>query len=70
MTKTDTEITYKGIAVSEGVIIGKIFKLDSGHKPVIKLKVDKALISDEIAKFENLCVTKRCNNSAKGSKCK
>lgn len=40
------------------------------HKISIKYGFDNKISPEEIAKIENLCITKRCNNSSKGSKCK
>lgn len=40
------------------------------HKISIKYGFDNKISPEEIAKIENLCITKRSNNSSKGSRCK
>ena len=54
-----SEITYTGIPVSEGVISGVIFKLDSGPKPIVKYDIDRSKTAEEISRFENAIIQTR-----------
>lgn len=54
-----TEITYTGIPVSEGVSIGKIFKLDSGPKPIVEYEIEESQVADEVSRFENAIIETR-----------
>lgn len=54
-----TEITYTGIPVSEGVSIGKIFKLDSGPKPIVEYDIEESQIAEEVSRFENAIIETR-----------
>jgi phosphotransferase system enzyme I (PtsI) len=54
-----SEVQYTGIPVSEGVIIGKIFKLNSGPKSIQRYPVSKSEIPEEISRFENAILETR-----------
>ena len=53
------EKEYKGIAVSPGVVIGKVFLFDSEEDVILKHKINKAEIPGEIARFEEALITTR-----------
>ncbi|EKD27552.1 MAG: hypothetical protein ACD_79C00675G0001 [uncultured bacterium] len=57
--KNVSEVTYAGIPVSEGVIIGKIFKINSGPKPIVKYAIETGKVQEEVTRFENAILETR-----------
>ncbi len=53
------EVVYSGIPVSEGVVIGIVYKLDSGTKLSEERSIKKSEISEEILRFESALIQTR-----------
>ncbi|MBN2144636.1 MAG: phosphoenolpyruvate--protein phosphotransferase [Candidatus Aureabacteria bacterium] len=54
------QIIYYGIPVSEGVVIGNVYKFDSGiSKPILERNIRKSEIASEVLKFENALIQTR-----------
>lgn len=54
-----TEKRYKGIPVSPGIIVGKVFLFDRGEESVAARDIKKDDIPEEIAKLENSLIQTR-----------
>jgi phosphotransferase system enzyme I (PtsI) len=59
MNKRKKEVLYSGIPVSEGVVTGIVYKLDSGAKPPEERSIKKSEVSEEILRFQDALVQTR-----------